>query len=41
MRAVFGLIMLREQSSPAIPPPGLPGLRRLDGQTKEYVQIRR
>jgi len=38
MRAVFGLIMLREQKQPGDTASGFAWLRRLDGQTKEYVQ---
>src|SRR6267143_3357831 len=38
MRAVFGLIRLREQKQPGDTASGFAWLRRLDGQTKEYVQ---
>jgi len=38
MRSVFGLIMLRSQKSPGDTASGFAWLRRLDGQTKEYLQ---
>lgn len=38
MRAVFGLIMLRNQKQPGDTAAGVAWLRRLDAQTKEYVQ---
>ena len=38
MRAVFGLIMLRSQKHPGDTASGFAWLRRLDAQTKEYVQ---
>ncbi len=38
MRAVFGLVMLRSRRQPGDTASGFSWLRRLDGQTKEYVQ---
>lgn len=38
MRAVFGLIMLRSRKSPGDSASGFAWLRRLDAQTREYVQ---
>ncbi|HET9384991.1 MAG TPA: extracellular solute-binding protein [Gemmatimonadales bacterium] len=38
MRAVFGLIMVRSQKSPGDTASGFAWLRRLDGQTREYIQ---
>ena len=38
MRAVFGLIMLRSQKFPGDTAAGFAWLRRLDAQTREYIQ---
>jgi len=38
MRSVFGLIMLRSQTAAGDTASGFAWLRRLDGQTKEYLQ---